>query len=262
MGNSENPTPKSPASHLHVMNLIVATLAGLISITGGIYSLKSNLFSSQHFGSLQGIVRDEKLAKPLWLSSVEVAGVDGVVVNTVNTDQNGHYLVEAIKTGNYVVKFAAPRHIVQSKTVKIEQDLKSTINVDLAPQEEAPQSLPAEVVRQPFGSTYSPSTYQNPSAVTSPVATTPPYATAPGYSNPAPVQTQVPVYQQPYGQSADGSSTLPQNPAGYRRHSRRSSYDSTNADSSNTSQSQGNMLTQAGMQLLSGYLSKKTDQSQ
>jgi len=35
MGQSENPLPKSPVSHLHVMNLVVALLAGVISITGG-----------------------------------------------------------------------------------------------------------------------------------------------------------------------------------------------------------------------------------
>ena len=150
MSPSESPLPKSPTSHLHVMNLIVALLAGIISITGGIYSLKNNVFSGPAHGSLQGIVRDEKIAKPLLLATVEVSEADGAVVNTVNTDQDGFYQIASIKTGNYIVKFTAPRHHTQSKTVKVEKDLQSTINVDLLPEEESFKSIPSEFSRGNF----------------------------------------------------------------------------------------------------------------
>lgn len=81
-----NDNAKNPTSHLHVMNLIVALMAGIISITGGVYSLKNNIFSGQSYGSLQGVVRDSRLAKPLWLAAVEVSTADGAVVNTATSD--------------------------------------------------------------------------------------------------------------------------------------------------------------------------------
>ena len=240
MSPSENPMPKSPTSHLHVMNLVVALLAGIISITGGIYSLKNNLFSGPAYGSLQGTVRDERIARPLKLASVEISDLGGAVVNTATTDENGHYLVEALKTGNYVVKFIAPLHKVETKTIKIEKDVASSVNVDLFPEAQQANLSPVEpaaAVRQNIQAPYTPpSTYP----ATVPVA--PPY-------NPS--QNTVPV--------SDPSLSNP-SPSGFRRHSRHSYSADPATTSSGTSQStsQSSALTQAGTQLLEALISKKT----
>jgi hypothetical protein len=240
MSPSENPMPKSPTSHLHVMNLVVALLAGIISITGGIYSLKNNLFSGPAYGSLQGTVRDERIARPLKLASVEISDLGGAVVNTAATDESGHYLIEALKTGNYVVKFIAPLHKVETKTIKIEKDVASSVNVDLFPEAQQTNLSPIEpaaAVRQNIQAPYTPpSTYP----ATVPVA--PPYNPS---QNPAPV--------------SDPSLSNP-SPSGFRRHSRHSYSADPAATSSGTSQStsQGSALTQAGTQLLEALISKKT----
>lgn len=251
MSQPENPMPKSPTSHLHVMNLVVALLAGVISITGGIYSLKNNLFSGPAYGSLQGIVRDERIARPLKLASVEISDLTGAVVNTATTDDDGHYLIEALKTGNYVVKFTAPLHKIESKTIKIEKDQVSAINVDLFPetQQVNPSSLEPTISGQ-----------QNIRAPYTP-ATTP---VVPGYnvpqSNPA-----VPAAAPTYSQTAPAPDSSLSNPprTGYRRHSRRSysgePVDSSSATSSSSSQSSA--LTQAGTQLLQALLTKKSESS-
>ena len=255
MSQPENQAPKSPTSHLHVVNLIVALLAGVISITGGIYSLKNNLFSGPQYGSLQGVVRDEKIAKPLKLAAVEISDLAGVVVNTATTDDNGHYLIEALKTGNYVVKFTAPIHKVETKTIKIEKDLASSINVDLVPETsqtnlsavESMASVP-RMITQP----YVPATpYQAPVTVTS-------------YQGAAPAASSVNTVPSTYPPAE-----MPQDPStdprysGYpRRHPRRypGSYDQTTSPDTTTS-SQGSALATAGAQLLQALMAKKTEDS-
>jgi len=256
MSQPSNPTPKSPTSHLHVMNLVVALLAGVISITGGIYSLKTNLFSGPVYGSLQGIVRDERIARPLKLASVEISDLAGAVVNTATTDDEGHYLIEALKTGNYTVKFTAPLHKTATKTIKIEKNLTSSISVDLVPEGQRSDLSPVESVvpvRQNIQAPYVPVTpYQ---------AVTP---VVPGYNipqnNPS-VPTASPVYSQaePVPDPAlSGSSRT-----GYRRHPRHN-YSGESVDgSSGTSQStsQGSALAEVGTQLLQAWMNKKSDSS-
>jgi hypothetical protein len=212
------------------MNLVVALLAGVISITGGIYSLKNNVFSGPSYGTLQGIVRDERIAKPLRLAAVEISDLSGAVVNTATTDDNGHYLVEALKTGNYVVKFTAPLHKIETKTIKIEKNLAPSINVDLFP--EAPQVIPSRVetvvpVQQNIRASYTPpAVYQPASSQTVP-------ATDPSLSGPP--------------------------RTGYRRHPHRNYSGEPVASSSGTSQatSQSDVLAQAGTQLLQTLVSSK-----
>ncbi len=244
MSQPQNPAPKSPTSHLHVINLIVALLAGVISITGGIYSLKNNFFSGPAYGSLQGTVRDERIAKPLKLASVEVSDLAGAVVNTATTDDNGHYLIEALKTGNYVVKFTATRHKVETKAIKIEKDLTSSINVDLVPEPQSADLSPGE---------YAASVQRNIPAAT-PVV--------PGYNVPR-ANPAVPTASSAYSQTepvADPSLSDPPR-TDYRRHPRRSYSGDPVETSPNTSQStsQSSALTQAGTQLLQAWLSKKSE---
>ena len=251
MNQPEKPMPKSPTSHLHVMNLVVALLAGVISITGGIYSLKNNIFSGPVYGSLQGIVRDERIAKPLKLASVEISDLAGAVVNTATTDEEGRYLIEALKTGNYVVKFTAPLHKIETKTIKIEKDFVSSINVDLSPEAQPVNLSSVESVasvRQNISAPYVPS-----GAQTSVPA-------LPSYGAPQNALS-VPAASSGYSQGAqtsDLSTSVPQNP-GFHRRSRHNYSGGSSDGSSGTSQS--GALTQAGTQLLQAWLSKKSDNS-
>jgi len=256
--NAKNdpPAPKAPSSHLHSLNLIVAMLAGIISITGGIYSLKSNLFSGPAYGSLQGIVRDEKIAKPLVLASVEVSGIDGAVVNTIETDRDGFYQVEKLKIGNYIVKFTAPLHKVESKNIKIEKDLASTINVDLVP--EMQSSMPtasqevaaAQTIAQPYTPT-----------PTYPVAT--PAASSYNAAGTMSAGTNAPVAYAPANTASSSMQDEPYQgpPPGYRRRPHRypGSYSAT--DSSDSSSSSGSSLATVGTQLLSAFIASKSNSS-
>lgn len=270
MNQPGNAAPKNPTSRLHALNLVVALLAGVVSITGGIYSLKTNLFSSQEYGSLQGIVRDEKIAKPLLLTAVEVSGTDGVVVNTVNTDGNGQYRIETIKTGNYVVKFTAPRHVVQTKTVKIEKDLTSTVNVDLVPEEQPAAKLFLGTVPQNAGSVYSSGPFQNSDSAVSGMiqqgsGTSSPSAMSNMYTpmkrNTLNPQTGSPASSKLYGQGTgrSGFPEPPPSPRSFSHHGQHSAYDGSGDNSSNTSQSQGSALAQVGIQLFQNYMAKKSE---
>ena len=259
MGQPENSTPKSPTSHLHVMNLVVALLAGVISITGGIYSLKNNLFSGPAYGSVQGIVRDARIARPLKLAAVEITDLAGAVVNTAETNDDGHYLIESLKTGNYVVKFTAPLHKVETKTIKIEKDLASSVSVDLVP----------EIPQTSFASTEA-------------VATVPQNITAPSYQSSAPAATYPTATPAAPSYNATGvmspgttaSSTYPSSQpvvpnASYpnsnypgRHHSRRypGGYDQTSSTNTTTS-TQGSDLAAVGTQLLSAFMASKSNNS-
>ena len=252
MSQPENPLPKSPASHLHVMNLVVALLAGVISITGGIYSLKNNIFSGPAYGSLQGIVRDVRIARPLKLTSVEISDLTGTVVNSAATDDDGHYSIKSLKTGNYIVKFTAPIHKIETKTIKIEKDLESTINVDLVSETPPANFLPAEPaasVPQNIQVSQMPAAPSSPAAV--PAASS--YSTQ---QNALSVPAATLGYPQG-AQTPDLSGSAPQS-ASFRRHSRRSASAASSDSSSDTSgTSQSSALTQAGAQLLQALGTKK-----
>lgn len=250
MNQPGNSTPKSPTSHLHVMNLVVALLAGVISITGGIYSLKNNVFSGPAFGSLQGIVRDERIAKPLKLATVEISDLAGAVVNTATTDDDGRYLIESLKTGNYAVKFTAALHKVETKTIKIEKNLTSSINVDLVPEISRANPSPGE---------YAASVQKNIPVTYTPAAVAPVVS---GYNvpqnNPA-VPVSSPVYSRTEPMQDPALAGPPR--TGYRRHPRRNYSENPVDNPSGVSQStsQGDVLTQAGTQLLQAWLNKKLE---
>ena len=268
MSQTESPMPKSPTSHLHVMNLVVALLAGVISITGGIYSLKNNLFSGPAYGTLQGIVRDQRIARPLKLASVEISDLSGAVVNTATTNDDGHYLIESLKTGNYVVKFTAPLHKIENKTIRVEKDLASSINVDLVPeiQSVSTVSLESPVARTITPPYTSPATYQTQAAGT-PYQTATPAASGYGAAG---MNSSSATVASTYAQSGASSGQVQDEssqgaPSGYhRRHSRRYSgdYDSSaSANTTSTSSSSGSSLTTVGTQLLQALVSKKSDSS-
>jgi 5-hydroxyisourate hydrolase-like protein (transthyretin family) len=243
------------------MNLVVALVAGIISITGGIYSLKNNLFAGQSYGSLQGVIRDSKLAKPLLLVGVEVSTPDGAVVNTAASDQDGRYVIEKLKTGNYEVKFSAPRHTVQTKRVLIEKDFSSKINVDLVPVEEPQKVLPTGPVNENMGVRYpvAQPAYPSQSGVTgqgayaspAPAAYPPNYPVSPNQNGGSPYDSpQVPSTGRRHHRSAPGSAYPPQSGTG--------GYDS----SGNSGQSSGSLnstVEQAGLQLVQELFTKKTD---
>ena len=231
---------------MHIINLVVALLAGVISITGGIYSLKNNIFSGPAYGSLQGIVRDERIAKPLRLASVEISDLAGAVVNTATTNEEGHYLIEALKTGNYVVKFTAPLHKIETKSIKIEKDLVSSINVDLFPEAQQASLSSAESVA---------SAQQNIRAPYTPAAT---YQTAvPAMPGASVSQNTSSTY--PPTEPTPDPALAGQPRTGFHRHSRRS-YSGDPAETSSGT-SQNSALTQAGTQLLQAWLSKKSENS-
>lgn len=154
-------TTKNPASRLHVFNLSIAIMAGLISIVGGVYSLKTNVFSPKT-GSLQGVVMDERIAKPLTLASVEVSEPGGPVVATATTDSDGRYALGSLREGNYAVKASAFLHPSQTKNVKVYRGAEAHVSFELSPEKpklsiatelQAAQALsqvPAQVYRQPY----------------------------------------------------------------------------------------------------------------
>ncbi len=132
--NNMEPTPKFSGFKLTAVNTLVATLAGIISIMGGLYSLKNSIFQTQQGeGVLAGIVRDEAIARPLKEASVEISNISNFVVSTLYTDQGGRYETGKLKEGPYVVKVSAVRHVSQVKTVTVFRNQTATVHFDLVP---------------------------------------------------------------------------------------------------------------------------------
>jgi len=135
---ADNITPAKPkvTTHLTVLNMVIASLAGIISITGGLYSIKSNFFPAEKaFGEIAGTVRDERLAKPLRMATIEITDSGNLVIGTLSTDDNGRFSQKGIKEGNYQVKGEAIFHISQVKTVSVEKKRTTTIDFNLVPVE-------------------------------------------------------------------------------------------------------------------------------
>jgi len=141
-----------PASHLHTLQVVVATIAGIISIVGGIYSLKTDLFQKPNpYGELTGSVRDIRLAKPLRLATVEILNDQAVGVGTLSTDDAGVYLFKELKEGDYLVRASAPFHLSEEKRLSIEKNRTSHVDFNLHPIEtmEPPSRLTRPVEAEP-----------------------------------------------------------------------------------------------------------------
>jgi|GEM_PF-3198123 len=125
-----------PAFQLHTLNIVIATLAGVISIVGGVYSLKATFLTPKAvYGEVAGFVRDEKLGKPLRLATVEIADITGAVVNTLSTDDEGRYFLKELKEGSYEIKAEAVLHVTQKKKINIQGNKASSIDFSLVPLE-------------------------------------------------------------------------------------------------------------------------------
>ncbi len=235
-----NRAPKPPK--LHTLNILVATVASIISIVGGIYSLKATVFhkessiSASQAPVLTGIVRDERLARPLRLALVEVSDEDGQVVSTLSTDDNGAYELKDLGGGVYSVKASAPLHEIQEKKIKVQKNVTSTVDFSLIPQEDhmTPQLVPSvNTLPQP-----------------------------PQYPYPAASTVQPPAYH-PFSE---------RRPVRYRNYDRNSSSDtygntyepSSTSDETMTQQppSKGELLAQAGALLIQQMMEKKKKGSQ
>ena len=133
MSDTNFVSPKPPA-RLHTAHILFATLASIISIVGGVYSLRSNFFQGKGAsGGLAGVVRDENLARPLRLATLEISDAHEGIVSTLSTDDNGFYALKELKEGKYRVKASASLHESQVKNVSIQKDRTRTIDFNLAP---------------------------------------------------------------------------------------------------------------------------------
>ena len=133
-----NMESSKPPHKLHMVNIVAATLASMISIVGGIYSLKTNLFHHETTPSavLAGVVRDERLAKPLRLATLEVQDSAGETVSTLSTDDDGKYEVKNLKEGSYRIEASAPLHESLERKVFLQKNSASTVDFSLTPLEE------------------------------------------------------------------------------------------------------------------------------
>lgn len=133
--------PPKAGFKLTSLHTLVATLAGIISIMGGLYSLKSTVFQTQPQGIVQGMVRDQAIAKPLREATVEISDIGNFILSTLYTDSAGHYQTGKLKEGPYIIKVTAVRHLPQTKTVTVLRDQTSTVNFDLTTQEDENKPL-------------------------------------------------------------------------------------------------------------------------
>jgi hypothetical protein len=225
------------------------------------------------FGNVRGIVRDQVLAKPLWLASVEISDAGGLLVDSGETDKTGSYAFSNLKEADYVIKVSATRHIPESKNVKIERNKTSTINFDIMPVKEEPVVPIAEF---PQGGVFTQGGYGTQTLAANPLpastATTPPASRQyPNSRVPVSDYVQVPTstYQQPQGTEYP----VPRRP---RHHSYRSQpggyssgggqpYSTQGYSGQGTGGTQGasinDLLIQAGGQLIQSMASKNTTSS-
>ncbi len=240
MDNSDNQIPKNPTTHLHIVNLMVALIAGVISIVGGVYSLRANIFSNAP-GIVQGVVLDEKIGKPLWRAPVELLDSDNSLIGTTDTDENGRYSFKDLKKGNYTVKVSAPLHAAQTKNVKIEPKKTSAITFDLepSPSESSASSSPETSQLRTIAAPYNP-------APSGPNQWQGNQSSVPSPRRRFHHRYQQPPQRQQAAPNFDPSTSAPQNTG-------------STESSTSTSSSPSSTLTQTGVQLLEDWLSKKSE---
>ena len=88
--------------------------------------------TKQPSGVLKGYVKDAATGKPIKNATVKAISSFGIVVATVQTDENGYYEISTgLTTGTYNVTAEAPDYKLKAKTAYIEVGKVTTVNFDL-----------------------------------------------------------------------------------------------------------------------------------
>ena len=106
--------------HLSLAQKVVATLTGIITIVGALYSLYIFMrpAPTPDKGRVEAVIEDAKLGKPLELATVEILSTDKVLIATLMTDSSGRVRYD-LKDGRYNMRITNAGYSSATREIQV-----------------------------------------------------------------------------------------------------------------------------------------------
>src|SRR6187401_3580496 len=118
--------------HLSLAQKVVATLTGVITIVGALYSMY--LFMrpapTPDKGRVEAVIEDEKTLAPLVLATVDILSTDKVLIATLVTDSRGRVSYD-LKDGRYIMRVTASGYSGPPREIQVTSGQYSQITMRL-----------------------------------------------------------------------------------------------------------------------------------
>ncbi len=114
------------------IQLWVAVLAGVITLSIGVYNAKNIFFSEKGSGRLSLEIRAEN-GKGVAATAVEIMGAQGAAVASSETDADGNFKRSGLQPGNYTVKILKASFQPEAVVFTIEPGQTTELEIKLKP---------------------------------------------------------------------------------------------------------------------------------
>ncbi|MBI3456079.1 MAG: carboxypeptidase regulatory-like domain-containing protein [Candidatus Rokubacteria bacterium] len=120
-----------PKPSLSSVQAVVGLLAGMISITGGVYSFSRAFQPNPKLGEVVAVVREAKTDKPVQGATIEILARDGALVATLVAGHDGRAR-QSLKEGLYRLRVSHPRFGAEVRQVQALSGQRAEIRIQLA----------------------------------------------------------------------------------------------------------------------------------
>lgn len=130
--------PKFTLTHLQTT---IAILVGIVTLIGGLYSIKKNVFSEKLNGDLKGFIKDKISQKYISGVTIEIYDSSNALIESLLSDSSGIFQKKNLKEGAYTVKIISPKYEPDLKTVSIIGKETTDVAFNLAPIEKGKSAV-------------------------------------------------------------------------------------------------------------------------
>jgi hypothetical protein len=130
---------------LSSVQTVVAILAGVLSVIGGIFALGQHLMPPPTTGHVVAVIRDVRTARPVGEATLEILTAKDELVTTLTASESGR-LQHALKEGSYRLRVSHPKFSAENRTIQVVSGQTAEVRIEL--RQSAAGSMPlGEAVR-------------------------------------------------------------------------------------------------------------------
>lgn len=130
---------------LSSVQAIVAIVAGVLSVVGGIFALWQHLVPQPTTGQVVAVIREMRTTRPVGAATLEILTPKDELVTTLTAPETGR-LQHALKEGSYRLRVSHPRFSAENRPIQVVPGQTAEVRIEL--RQSAAGSMPlGEAVR-------------------------------------------------------------------------------------------------------------------
>jgi Carboxypeptidase regulatory-like domain len=130
---------------LSSVQAIVAIVAGVLSVVGGLYTLWQHLLPEPTMGQVVAVIREMRTARPVGEATLEILTPKDELVTTLTAPESGR-VQQALKEGSYRLRVSHPRFSAENGSIQVVPGQTAEVRIEL--RQSAAGSMPlGEAVR-------------------------------------------------------------------------------------------------------------------